>query len=89
MAFHSIPGVQDLLAASKSLNEHIAGQILIFAKEWSHDERSELEMINYLFDQVDQHGAESWSDLRWSMLMRRIHHLSTEINETVHRFAKR
>lgn len=88
MAFHNIPTVPDMLRTSKQLNEYIAEQILIFAKEWANDENSQVDLINYLYDEVEKHGADSWADLRWSMLVRRINKLSGEINDTVNRFAQ-
>jgi Uma2 family endonuclease len=88
MAFHTVPTVDDMLCKSKQLNEYIAEQILIFAKEWANDENSQVELVNYLYDEVEKHGADSWADLRWSMLVRRINKLSGEINDTVSRFAR-
>lgn len=89
MAFQTIPTVHDMLRVSKQLNEYTAEQILIFAKEWATDENNQVDMINYLYEEVEKHGADSWADLRWSMLVRRINKLSGEINDTVHRFARR
>ncbi len=88
MAFRTFPTVNDMLRDSSRLNEYIAEQILLFAKEWASDENSQVELINHLCDEVEKRGADSWADLRWSMLVRRINKLSSEINDNVNRLAR-
>lgn len=79
-----MPTEDQIVAQADQINHYIAEQILQVVVRWGgQDEVRRVQLLNYLCNQVESKGREHWEELRWSVLVSRINHLSSQINHTV------
>jgi hypothetical protein len=92
--FAALPTEEAIVAESGrgtgQINRAMAGQMLGLALRWGEGEpERQLQMLNYLCNQVEAEGAAAWPDLRWTILMHCINRLSAQINDTIDVLATR
>lgn len=82
--FAHLPTEDEIVAHSTQITSQTATQILQVVTHWvNKDETRQIQLLNYLCNQVELKGRDHWEDLRWSVLVSRIRQLSTQINSSV------
>lgn len=92
--FVYIPTEDEIVAKSAlgagQIDLQIAKQIVFIASRWTpNDPEKRIQLLNFMCNQVEQRGSETWPELRWSILMNRINQLSVQINDQVDELSER
>ncbi len=87
--FVTLPDVDEICRAARSITPHMAQQIIQLVRQYTRDDDARLALINDICAEVEQHGAEAWHDIRWQLVVSRVNSLSSQINDTMGRYARR
>lgn len=86
--FVHLPTEDEIIATSAGgtgqIDRYVARQILLIVSRWTpNDPEKRVQLLNFLCNQVEQRGYDTWPELRWAILMNRINQLSAQINDQV------